>query len=289
MMVRGSLLIGFFLTACAMQSSPPAGGESVFIDGPAGTIHVDDGGAGGPPVVFIHSLAGNTTQWRAQLERLRPDRRAIAVDLRGHGRSAAPTDGGYTVAAYGADVSAVADELGLDRFVLVGHSMGAAVALHYAASRPDRVAGLLLVDGGHAREEPTAAEAAWVDSLAGSDYAELIEDYWSGILTGARRDVYDRVMADMRQTRQATVAGSFAELIAHEPLRDARSYAGPTLLVLSEVGDVPAALYRHVDGLDYELVTGTGHWLQMDRPAVFNTILDRFLGEIGAAEVSSGG
>ena len=49
-------------------------------------IFVDDGGAGSVSVVFVHSLAGNTQQWSAQLNHIRTTRRAIALDLRGHGR-----------------------------------------------------------------------------------------------------------------------------------------------------------------------------------------------------------
>ena len=57
------------------------------IPGPAGLLHADDGGSGGVPVVFIHSYAGDTTHWTAQLAHLRKTRRAIALDLRGHGQS----------------------------------------------------------------------------------------------------------------------------------------------------------------------------------------------------------
>jgi pimeloyl-ACP methyl ester carboxylesterase len=56
------------------------------IAGPAGALFVDDGGAGGVPVVLLHSLAGNGAQWTPQIAHLRRSVRAIAVDLRGHGR-----------------------------------------------------------------------------------------------------------------------------------------------------------------------------------------------------------
>jgi pimeloyl-ACP methyl ester carboxylesterase len=62
-----------------------------------GYIHIDDGGKGGLPVVFAHSFGGNTRQWAAQLDHLRKSRRAIAYDLRGHGRSDAPANHDYDV------------------------------------------------------------------------------------------------------------------------------------------------------------------------------------------------
>ena len=70
---------------------------SQSIAGPAGPLHVDDGGDGaGVPVVFVHSFGGSTAHWPAQLAYLRKSRRALAVDLRGHGLSARPADNNYS-------------------------------------------------------------------------------------------------------------------------------------------------------------------------------------------------
>jgi len=95
------------------------------IKGAAGNLYIDDGGRGEKlPVVFLHSFAGSSRDWENQLNYLRKDRRAIAFDLRGHGRSDAPTNNDYNVESLANDLSAVVDSLGLDRFVLVGHSLG---------------------------------------------------------------------------------------------------------------------------------------------------------------------
>lgn len=58
---------------------------------------------------------------------------------------------------------------------------------------------------------------------------------------------------------------------------DASRYHGPRLLVGRDVGDDPTALYHHMEDLPYVLVEDTGHWLHLDRPRVFNALLDRFL------------
>src|SRR3954471_20697978 len=102
------------------------------VQGGAGKLAVDDGGEGGLSVVFVHSLAGNTAQWTLQLEHVRQDRRAVAFDFRGHGRSEPAVDGSYSVANMASDIATVVDALGLGRFVLVGHSMGGGAALVYA-------------------------------------------------------------------------------------------------------------------------------------------------------------
>ncbi|MEW5870748.1 MAG: alpha/beta fold hydrolase [Chloroflexota bacterium] len=75
-------------------------------------IFVDDAGSGSVPVIFVHSLAGNTQQWCAQLDHLRETRRAIAFDLRGHGQSAAPANGDYAIEAMAQDIRTVVDQCG---------------------------------------------------------------------------------------------------------------------------------------------------------------------------------
>lgn len=145
-----ALLLIASLAACGEPDppvvSPPAPVDQVT--GPAGSLHVNDGGSGsggGVPVVLVHGYGGNTEQWLAQLDHLRPGRRVVALDLRGHGRSSASAGNEYSVDAFASDIAAVVDSLKLDRFVLVGHSLGGAAAIAYAAAHPDRVAGLVMV------------------------------------------------------------------------------------------------------------------------------------------------
>ena len=78
--------------------------------------------------------------WSALLEHLRPFRRAVALDWRGHGRSGLPAEEDFSLPTLAAEVAAAIDRLGLDRFALVGHSAGGVIALAYASRYPDRVA-----------------------------------------------------------------------------------------------------------------------------------------------------
>src|SRR5690242_9609541 len=108
-------------------------------------LHTDSRGAGGVPIVFTHSFAGDATHWNATLDHLKRQRRVVAFDFSGHGRSPGAV-GSYSIAELAKDIGAVADGQQLDAFVLVGHSMGAAVAAEYAGSHPARVKALILVD-----------------------------------------------------------------------------------------------------------------------------------------------
>jgi pimeloyl-ACP methyl ester carboxylesterase len=113
-----------------------------------------------PPLLLLHGLASGASIWEMTAPALAAERRVVALDQRGHGLSDKPDDG-YDFATIVADDIGVANALALGpRFALAGHSWGGNVALDLAARHPDRVAALLLVDGGFGmlRER---ADATW--------------------------------------------------------------------------------------------------------------------------------
>jgi|WetSurSiteA1Bulk_404760.scaffolds.fasta_scaffold15065_3 pimeloyl-ACP methyl ester carboxylesterase len=244
----------------------------------ATAISVDDGGSGGIPVIFVHSLAGNALQWSSQLEHLRKERRAIALDLRGHGLSESPRNGEYSIDSLAEDIESVADASGLQRFILVGHSLGATVSIDYAGRYPEKVAGLLLADpSGDARKLPAEQIQPFLAALESESYAEVIEGYWKGLLVGSDQGVRERVMQDLHKTRRETVVEIFKQSIVYDPLTPLRGYLGPKLSVITHLNDAPFSLHNLLGNLPHVKMSGTGHWLQMDRPDEFNRILDVFL------------
>jgi pimeloyl-ACP methyl ester carboxylesterase len=248
------------------------------IAGPAGKLAVDDGGTG-DPVVFVHSLAGNTRHWSAQLEHLRKTRRAVAFDLRGHGRSEAPGSGEYSMEAQAEDVGAVADGLALERFALVGHSLGAGVALAYAGAHPDRLTHLLVADPiGDGTQTPEAEVRPFLDALASPAYVETIEGYWSSI-AGSDGAVLERLLHDLRETPRETVVRGLDAVMAFDPKPALAKFRGPTLAVVTPANDFPYSMHRVGSGLPHRVISGTGHWLQIERPAEFNRILEGLLEE----------
>ncbi|MBA2720532.1 MAG: alpha/beta fold hydrolase [Chloroflexi bacterium] len=138
-------------------AGPPDPPGFVVVVEPGDRIHfLDWGGSGDPGIVLVHGLAASAWVWAPVARRLIAARRTIAMDVRGHGLSDAPTEtGAYDLDILGADVVAVAEGSGaLDpddpdaRVVLVGHGFGAIAAVAAAAALGDRCARLVLVDGG---------------------------------------------------------------------------------------------------------------------------------------------
>jgi pimeloyl-ACP methyl ester carboxylesterase len=143
-----------------------ADGFVVVVD-PGDRIHfLDWGGDGRPGALLIHGLSNTAWSWAPVARRLAEMRRTVAMDLRGHGLSDAPTEA-YEPPLLAEDVVAVAEGSGLlaantgaDRVVLAGHGFGAIVAAWAAVALGDRCAALVLVDGGwEALEDATGMDA----------------------------------------------------------------------------------------------------------------------------------
>ena len=105
-------------------------------------------GEGGPAILLLHGAGGSSLHYAELLRILGRERRTIALDLPGHGRSDKFVDGldpDTLLWRYRDLVADFAEKLGLGRFILVGHSMGGAVALHFAHAFGDRLKGLGLI------------------------------------------------------------------------------------------------------------------------------------------------
>jgi pimeloyl-ACP methyl ester carboxylesterase len=114
----------------------------------------------GPPVVFIHGLAGCWQNWLENIPEFAKRYRAIAVDMPGFGQSELPRDE-ISISGYGRFVDAFLEQIGVERGVLIGNSMGGFIAAETAITHPSRVEKLVLVSaaGGPALRERNAPHA----------------------------------------------------------------------------------------------------------------------------------
>jgi pimeloyl-ACP methyl ester carboxylesterase len=99
----------------------------------------------GPALVLVHGISSSGFSWEGIIPGLAAHFSPITIDLRGHGDSSKPASG-YLYDDYVSDLEHVLDALGLDRPLIMGHSLGGIVALWWAAKHPDKAAGLVIVD-----------------------------------------------------------------------------------------------------------------------------------------------
>ena len=100
----------------------------------------------GRAIICVHGLTANCRCWDTMAASLAPSYKVIALDLRGRGLSEKPPEG-YCVEQHCRDIEAVIENLGIERPVLIGHSLGALIVLVFTALRPEHTAGLVVMDG----------------------------------------------------------------------------------------------------------------------------------------------
>jgi pimeloyl-ACP methyl ester carboxylesterase len=234
-------------------------------------------GSGGPPVLFAHSFAGNLSHWAEILAHLSARRRAIAFDFRGHGNSPA-IPGLYSYDSLSQDIETVVAIQQLDAFVLVGHSMGAAIAIEYAAAHADRVAALVLVDPPPATGAVPAEQIRQIfDSLDQNPYP-VVEQFWNQqMFIDTRPEVKQRLLAGLHDLSRHAVIELTKEAFTVDPSKSLRRYPGPKHAIVTPRNDAALSLHNAVPGVSHTIIRGTGHWIHLDKPAEFNSSLDEFL------------
>ena len=270
------------LSPLLMMAAP--GGTVTTPDGVR--IHYETTGKGRPALVLVHCWTCDSSFWKDQIARLAKNRQVVTLDLAGHGASGR-TRTEYTMQAFGQDVKAVADELKLDRMVLVGHSMGGAVILEAAKLLGSRVVGLVPIDtllDVEQSSDPKESDAVMAKMQA--DYkgqtTAFIRQYLFAPTTPPA--VADRILA------QTT---AFPPEIAISALRNNWNYnAAPgfdalKVPIVAVNGDrFPtnfAANRRHAPQFDAVIMKGVGHYPMLEDPARFGTLLDEALRKVEGA------
>jgi esterase len=252
-------------------------------------LHHREVGEGTRPLVLLHGLFGSSANWMGIARQLEADWRVIVPDLRNHGRSFHDPDVSYPALA--GDVRALLDALGLERAVVVGHSMGGKTAMWLALRAPDRVERLAVVDAAPVRSPGNVAgllrALADLDVGVPADRAAV-----DAVLAEAVPDVRvrDYLLQNLvrheagwrwRMNVPALVAG--IDLVRDWPMPPPGSrYLGPTLFLHGgESGYVQPAHEPIIRALfpyaRFRSVPGAGHWVYADRPADFLAALRAFL------------
>lgn len=251
--------------------------ESASIPGPAGSLHLRyrEGGRG-TPVLLVHGLAGHGRHWLDLMGRLAEAGHPVAApDLRGHGRSDASGSLHYEVEDYAADLEAFAHALGWRRFVVVGHSLGGAIAVEYSARHPDRVAGLLLVDpNGDMTRAGEDGVAALVAEVRREPHREF-EFHFRQFLVDSSPEVTDAILADLVATAPEVLSESFEGSMAHPTADRLRAVECPVAMLVTPLNQGPESLPALAPDVPVVRVGRTGHWVMLDRPEVVH----RFVAE----------
>lgn len=232
-----------------------------------------------PAVVCVHGAGSSSVIFMDMVRRLSPLRRVVAPDLPGHGQSDPwhpPAE--VSIDMYRDAVRAVLAELQLERVVLLGHSMGALVALAVAAAWPERVAGLVLVNAG-----------AHID-VAPEVFARLKSDFgrfgkWFSRLVWSPAtsiDTIERWGTLALTADQVTTEADFAAVARYDATPLLPKIQAPTLVLagaddLSTPPERGRALAAGIAGARAIVVPEAGHMLAQEQPEPFYAALETFL------------
>jgi lipase len=218
-------------------------------------------GEGAEPVLALHGITAQHRAFNSSARLLEPSANGIvALDLRGRGDSGKPSSGSYGLARHSEDVVRTLDSLGVERGVLVGHSMGAFVALHTALSYPERVAALVLLDGGWPRpeEEVDEEESAAIEEGLARAFRRLdmvfatTEDYLDFWFPGQGLTFEDLTpdLADYYRYDLGEVSGGYQPKASREAAEEDAESVSSESPTAAEMRDIqcPVALVRAAEG-----------------------------------------
>jgi pimeloyl-ACP methyl ester carboxylesterase len=242
-------------------------------------------GEGPVSLVFVHGWSCDRSYWKEQLDYFAQAHRVVALDLAGHGGSGLNRDD-WTLPAFGEDVAAVINGLGLKRVVLVGHSMGGPVIVETARIAPEEVIGLVVVD---ALQDPDAPSMS-LDAMQG--FIAPFEENFSGAmrnLVSAAMFVPQSdpilkawIVEDMASAQPDVGVGALRNTILWPTTTRAEALAAlrvPVRLINSPSYPTDSAAANRY-GMDVVIMSGVGHFVMMEDPQTFNALLSSAIADL---------
>jgi len=240
---------------------------------------------------FIHGSGSDHSAWSHQYGRLHKKYNIVAVNLPGHGHSGG--DGESDVARYCLWVKKILDIINLKDAVIVGHSLGAAIALRFAINYPQEIAGIVLVGGGmkmpvnsffldFLKTNPPVVPAEVIDLICKYSLAKGNRSKFSAPLQKSiSRAKVDVLYGDLSACNNLDLTQELVKLNV------------PSLVICGAEDkmtplDFSRQLAAGISGATLEIVEGAGHMVMLERPAEFNMILTKFTESISAAVFPKG-
>jgi pimeloyl-ACP methyl ester carboxylesterase len=288
-----ALLAALSVTACNKGTTPPSPGAdkptppvpAAHVDGlpqialTPDSVHIDYRvwGNGQPAVVLIHGWACDENYWSAQVEALKSKYTVVAINLAGHGASERNrTD--WSIGNYGEDVATVVRQLQNRQIVLVGHSMGADVALEAARRIGDRVIGIIAVDSLKSIGLPPMKPQEIDRQLAPfrDHFIEATRDYVTKTMfqKGADPAFVQKVAYDMSLEPPQVAVPSLQSLLAMDFTTLLPDIHVPVYAINSDLSPTDEArILKSLPKFKADVLDHTGHFLMMEVPQRFNPVL----------------
>jgi pimeloyl-ACP methyl ester carboxylesterase len=238
-----------------------------------------DAGTGEPALVFVHGWTCDLSHWRHQVPAFVNEHRVVALDLRGHGQSDKP-DQDYGVGQFAEDVAWLIAELGLERPVVVGHSMGGVIAAELAEKHPVATRGVVLVD---APIVPLGAELQPVldgllAGLRSPSYKQLADTFLRQFMFNEASDpaLKDEIAESSLLTPQRVMHTAIESVFARRE-QEPGPLPVPSLFIRAATQyATPEQIRAQLPGIEVAEVD-CAHFLQLEKPEETNQLIRNFV------------
>ena len=236
----------------------------------------------GPALIFVHGWCCNLEHWAPVAQPMAATHRVVSLDLRGHGRSDAPARG-YSTARFADDVAAVARAARVTSAVVVGHSMGATVALQTAKRHRDLVRAFVMADVSVNAYVPAAQiEANPVFRTVADRGLGGVEALYRRFFDPPHSAFADRVIAEaLRTPVHVAIEARRALMTTNVPVV-AKGVRQPVLFINASFGNTRTAdeIHTVLPHAAFAQVALSGHFVQLEAPDQVQAMLRRFLARL---------
>ncbi|RYF88764.1 MAG: alpha/beta hydrolase, partial [Chitinophagaceae bacterium] len=172
----------------------------------------------------------------------------------------------------------VVDSLQLNHVILVGHNIGAQAAVAYAARFPGKVNGLLLI--GVPLKTTATRVTKIMDQLESEQYDSVTNNYLNYLLMNAQPPTAEILKEGFSKLSKNGVRKMVRGALQYDPVPALRKYTGPVMMLSTADDNAVATWQQLFPKNNYRSIENSSHWIQLDRPALFNEILRKFLMEL---------
>ncbi len=267
-------MIMLVLAGCASTTPPVEQQTTGVVESADGSpIVYGTQGQGEPTIVFVHCWTCNHTFWNAQIEYFSERYKVVWLDLAGHGESGSRRQH-YTMRAFGGDVAAVVDQVGVRKVILVGHSMGGPVAVEAAKQLGDRVIGIVGVDTFQTSFEYPASQEevdAFVKPFA-DDFRNTSDKMLRSMFTAEADPVVVEAIVSKFSAADPEVGVSAMRELFNWNTRQAPVDLQHFSDILYNINAAPASK-EQLPNPHIVMVPGVGHFIAQVKPDAFNQAL----------------
>lgn len=239
----------------------------------------------GKPMIILHGLFGFSDNWQTLATKFSEFFRVILIDMRNHGHS--PWSDDFSYALMVEDLKNVIDELGLENSILIGHSMGGKVAMHFAQKFPEKIEKLVVVDMGvkkYTQHHQEVLEAFQKINLKGITARSQVETILSEFIESHSirqfllKNLYWKEKGELAwRVNFAVLEKSMPEILSALPNKEVLT---PCLFIRGELSNYIEDIdIKEIEGffsdMSLKTIKNAGHWVHAEAPEDFtNTVIE---------------